>query len=114
MRKFSQSQKGMTLIELMIALVLGLVVTSAVIEIFISSKQMYRVQDARARLQENGRYAIQHLTNNIRSAGYSGCATRAASVPVTNTLNNSGDFLWDFQQGYKVSKLQELACGRRL
>ena len=51
------------------------------------------------RLHENGRYAIQYLTNNIRSAGYSGCATRAASLPVTNTLNNSGDFLWDFATG---------------
>ena len=49
MRKFSQSQRGMTLVELMIALVLGLVVTSAVIEIFLSSKQMYRVQDAPTR-----------------------------------------------------------------
>ena len=99
MRTFSQSQKGMTLVELMIALVLGLVVTSAVIEIFISSKQMYRVQDARARLQENGRYAIQYLTNNIRNAGYNGCATRGGSVPITNTLNDSGDYFWDFATG---------------
>jgi len=99
MRRFSQSQKGMTLVELMIALVLGLVVTSAVIEIFLGSKQMYRLQDARARLQENGRYAIQHLTNNIRNAGYNGCATRGGSVPITNTLNTSGDYLWDFATG---------------
>ncbi|OUR65235.1 pilus assembly protein PilW [Methylophaga sp. 42_25_T18] len=99
MRTFSRSQKGMTLVELMIALVLGLVVTSAVIEIFIGSKQMYRVQDARARLQENGRFAIQFLSNNIRNAGYNGCATRGGSVPITNTLNNSGDFLWDFATG---------------
>ena len=99
MRKYSQSQKGMTLVELMIALVLGLIVTSVVIEIFLSSKQMYRVQDARARLQENGRFAVQFLSKNIRNAGYNGCATRGGSVPITNTLNNSGDYLWDFATG---------------
>jgi len=105
----TQTQRGMTLIELMIALVLGLVVTGVVIEIFLSSKQMYRVQDARARLQENGRYAIQQLANNIKNAGYKGCATRSASVPVTNTLNDSNQYLWNFAigiQGFDASGAQ--------
>ena len=91
-----QSQKGMTLVELMIALVLGMVVTGAVIEIFISSKKMYRIQDARARLQENGRFAIQHLVSNIRNSGYRGCARRNSIV---NTLNDSNTHLWDFTSG---------------
>lgn len=97
----SQKQKGMTLVELMIALVLGLIVTGVVIDMFLSTKQMYRVQDARARLQENGRYAIEHLAKQIRKAGYGGCATRSANQSdtslVTNTLNTA--YLWDFATG---------------
>jgi len=100
MIKQAQSQKGISLVELMIAMILGLVLMAGIIEIFISSKQMYRVQDARARLQENGRFAMQLLTNKIRVADYNGCNTRAASVStngaITNTLNNSSDYVWNF------------------
>jgi len=96
-----QKQKGMTLVELMIALVLGLIVTGVVIDMFLSSRQMYRVQDARARLQENGRYAIEHIAKQIRNAGYSGCATRSANQSdtslITNTLNTA--YQWDFETG---------------
>lgn len=98
-----QVQNGLTLVELMIALVLGLLVTGVVIEIFITTKQMYRVQDARARLQENGRYAIQHLVDNVINAGYKGCARRNG---IKNKLNNSNQYLWDFSigvQGFDAS-----------
>lgn len=98
-----QTQKGLTLVELMIAIVLGLLVTGVVIEIFVTTKQMYRVQDARARLQENGRYAIQHLVDNVINAGYKGCARRHG---ITNALNNSNQYLWDFSigmQGFDAS-----------
>lgn len=95
----SQHQLGFSLVELMIALVLGLIVSGAVIEIFLNSKQMYRVQDERARLQENGRYAIELLSSNIRTAGYRGCATRSGVTTATNTLNDNTDYLWNFATG---------------
>tara|TARA_R110002050_G_scaffold1244_4_gene8636 strand:+ start:68966 stop:69988 length:1023 start_codon:yes stop_codon:yes gene_type:complete len=91
-----RSQKGISLIELMVAMLLGLILTLGIIEIFISSKQMYRVQDARARLQENGRFAVQLLADKIKVVDYNGCNSRSASVSITNTLNNSSDYLWNF------------------
>lgn len=95
-RHNKHGQRGLSLIELMIAMVLALVVIAAVIEIFLGARQMYRVQDANARIQENGRYAMQVLTNGIIDAGYFGCATRSG-VEVNNTLNTPNDYLWNFE-----------------
>ena len=53
------NQKGFALIELMIGLVLGLFVTGIVITVFMQSKRSYNQDDEIARLQENGRYALQ-------------------------------------------------------
>jgi len=101
-----QKQAGLSLIELMIALVLGLLITAMVLEIFINNQQMYRVQDARARMQENGRYAINYISDVIRQSAYMGCATRSSSIPTNNTLNNATDYLYDFStpiQGFNAA-----------
>lgn len=89
-----QRQKGLSLVELMVALVLGLIVVGTVLEIFISSRQVYRVQDAKARLQENGRYAMHVLSKSIMDSGYLGCASRSG-LEITNTLPSP----WDFDTG---------------
>ncbi len=63
-------QKGFSLVELMIALVVGLMLTAGVIRIFIANKQTYRVADANARIQENARFAIEILGRHLRLTGY--------------------------------------------
>jgi len=69
---FKRSQ-GLSLVELMVALVLSLVIGAAVMQMFLSSKTTYRVQDAMSRLQENGRFAVGLLAAESRMAGYMGC-----------------------------------------
>lgn len=64
------TQRGLTLVELMIAMVVGLLLLSGVIQIFLSSKQSYRLQEGFSRLQENGRFAMDVLTLNLRHAGF--------------------------------------------
>lgn len=68
-------QKGLTLIELMIALVLGLLLVAGTIQVFVSNKQTARVTEAHSRIQENARFALEILSRDIRAAGYSGCRT---------------------------------------
>ncbi len=79
-------QTGFSLVELMVAMVLGLVLTGGVINIYISSKQTYRMQDNQSRLQENGRFALQYLTKDLRMAGYTGC-NNMDNIPITNIAN---------------------------
>lgn len=64
-------QSGLSLIELMIALVLGLVVVSAVFNTFLGSSRSARFSQGLGQLQENGRYGITTLQRGIRMAGYS-------------------------------------------
>jgi type IV pilus assembly protein PilW len=52
-----------------------------VAQIYLSSKQAYRVQEALARVQENGRIAMEFLTKDIRMAGFQGCANIEMIVP---------------------------------
>lgn len=70
MPRYSQ---GLSLVELMVALVLSLVIGAAVIQMFLASKTTYRLQDAMARVQENGRFAVSFLASDIRMAGFMGC-----------------------------------------
>jgi len=66
-------QTGMTLIEIMIALLIGAFLLGGVLQIFINSKQTNRMQESLSRLQENGRFALDFLAKDIRIAGYWGC-----------------------------------------
>lgn len=68
--KVKRPERGVTLVELMIALVLGLVLIIAIGSIFVGSRQTYRVQEAFSQVQENGRLAHYLLNNVIRLAGY--------------------------------------------
>lgn len=87
-------QQGMTLIELLIAMLLGAFLLGGVIQIFVNTKQTYRMQESLSRLQENGRFAMEFLTYDIRMAGFLGCFSR--NLEVFNALNNPTDYLYNF------------------
>jgi type IV pilus assembly protein PilW len=67
-----QQQLGLTLVELMIAMVIGLVLVGGVIQIFIANNQTYRVTENMSRMQENGRFALDIMGKIIRTAGFRG------------------------------------------
>jgi type IV pilus assembly protein PilW len=63
-------QAGLTLLELMISLSLGLLLLTGIGTIYVGSNQTYRVQEQNARIQEAGRFALDILGRSIRQAGY--------------------------------------------
>lgn len=75
-----QLNKGFTLVELMVATLLGAFLLSGLVQIFSSAKQTYKVQENLARLQENGRFAIDTMTQDIRLADYWGCSPTPPSI----------------------------------
>jgi type IV pilus assembly protein PilW len=91
------SQRGLTLIEVMVAITISLFLLGGVIQVFSSNKQVYRVQDASARIQESGRFALHFLIRDIRMADFWGCL---GSFPdVNNHLNNNTDNPFDLSSG---------------
>jgi type IV pilus assembly protein PilW len=94
-------QHGFSLVELMVSIVLGLIIMAGVLSIFFSSKITYFTNQKTARIQENGRVALDFVTHDIRSAGYQGCAR---GVPFNTTLANSANLLWRYvfpMQGFE-------------
>ena len=86
-----QGQAGLTLVEMMVAMAVGLILLAGVVQIFASNKQTYRIQDATSRLQENGRFAVDMLRRDIRMAGFWGCNSNITHV--TSNLNNPGNYV---------------------
>jgi type IV pilus assembly protein PilW len=89
-------QRGLSLVEIMVALAVGAVLLTGVIQIYASTKATYRLQDNLARLQENGRFALDFLTRDVRMAGYHGCSNFGE---ITNTLNNPSSLEHNFTVG---------------
>lgn len=92
--KTSSNQQGMTLIEIMIALLIGAFLLTGIIQIFISSRQSYRMQENMSRLQENGRFALEFLTRDIRMTGFWGCLSPTSpdnDIAGTNDNATNGD-----------------------
>lgn len=79
------AQSGFSLIELMIALVLGLVVIGGATAVFLSNKQSYRSNLALGQIQENSRIAFEMMSRDIRQAGLTGCGNLGR---VANILSN--------------------------
>ena len=71
-------QAGLSLVELMIALVIGLVLMLGVTQVFIASQAASRLAEGVARAQENGRFALEFLERDIRMAGHMGCVNDQA------------------------------------
>ncbi len=67
-------QQGVSLIELMIAMALGLAIVAAVGYVYVSGAGGYKVQDAQSRLQESARFVIDTVSRDVRMAGFFGCA----------------------------------------
>ena len=67
-----KQQYGFSIVELMVAMLIGLILMLGVTQLYVSSKQTARTNTALARVQETGRFAIETLSYSIRNAGYKG------------------------------------------
>jgi type IV pilus assembly protein PilW len=74
-----REQKGFGLIELMISITLGILLSTAVIQVFLATNSSSKVQDSIAVIQENARFAMRLLAREIRMAGYMGCSSVGAA-----------------------------------
>jgi len=102
---------GMSLVELMIAMVIGLIVMLGVVQVFSASREAYRLSEGLARVQENSRFAMDSLQRDLRMAGHFGCINDQAHTlqnpgSLYSTLNISANPSLDFThsiQGYEAN-----------
>lgn len=93
----NNKQNGLTLIEILVAMVIGLFLLAGVMQIFLGSQQSYRLQENLSRMQENGRFAMDFITRDIRMAGSTGCVE---INNIKNMLNSDPNLPFnDFGEG---------------
>jgi type IV pilus assembly protein PilW len=78
-------ERGFSLVELMVSMVVALVVMAAALRVFVGMNESFRLEDALSRLQENARYGFEAIALDARQAGFTGCITT-----VNNLLNPAG------------------------
>ena len=84
-------QRGVTLVELMVALVLGLVVSGAALALFMTNKQVYTASENLDRLQEASRTAFELMARDVREADGNPCNNE---ITLVNGLKDNATYAW--------------------
>jgi type IV pilus assembly protein PilW len=93
----ARRSRGFTLVDMLVGSALGLLIVGLIGGLYLNSKQLTRINESVARLQENGRFIVQQLDDNLRMAGFSGCAG-VSNAPV-NVLNGATTYPYQFDVG---------------
>ena len=77
------NQRGITLIEMMVAITVGLILLAGIIELFVTNKQAYRIQEGTNVLNENARYLLNQFDYDLRMVGHWGGVLRGGGASGT-------------------------------
>jgi type IV pilus assembly protein PilW len=94
-----QRTAGFSIIELMVAVVLALIVSGAVISVFVGSRSAYQATSGVAAVADGGRVALDFIEESARTAGFMECnhATTNTSLTILNTI--ASNLAYDFSHG---------------
>jgi len=85
----NKSQQGVTLVELMVSMLVGVVLLSGVVAVYTGSKQTYGARGGMSALQENGRIAIKRLQRGVLPAGYPKNSGREPIISEASQVTNA-------------------------
>ncbi|MFT4797681.1 MAG: type IV pilus assembly protein PilW [Candidatus Azotimanducaceae bacterium] len=95
-RRHKRSVKGFSLVELMIALALGSVVTAGVVQLFVANSETHTLLIGQSRMQESARFALDFVGRQVRQAGYRGCFSGNANLLTSMGPNNAPFIPYEF------------------
>jgi type IV pilus assembly protein PilW len=104
----TRTQRGFTLIEVMVAMTIGLIISALVVTIFSASSSTYKAADTLGALQETGRVALENIDRDVQMAGFRGCNSNnvESSGPLMNVIAAPTTFANDLGtaiQGYEYT-----------
>ena len=106
--RLRRRQQGLSLVELMISLTMGAMITAGVVRLFSANSEAYRVLQGQARMQESARFAMEFLRRDVENAGRLGCNSNLDPDDATFYFNQVAlppPFEYDihtaFVQGYE-------------
>ena len=77
------SNRGLSLVEMMISLAIGSVLTIGVVGLFTANSETYNTLQGQTRLQESAGFALETISRDLQRAGYRGCFSSGASTYFT-------------------------------
>lgn len=80
--------RGVSLIEMMIALAIGSFLILGLVRVFSASRTAYQLSEGVSRVQENGRFAIEFIQRDLRMVGHMGCVNDQAHMQNVGALAN--------------------------
>lgn len=80
--------RGVSLIELMIALAIGAFLMLGLVRVFSASRTAYQLSEGISRVQENGRFAIDFIQRDLRMVGHMGCVNDQAHLQNAGAWQN--------------------------
>lgn len=90
----AKAASGFTLIELMVAMLLGLIVIGGVTSVFLANQQVYRTNAALGDVQNGTRMSFEMLAQNIREAGLVGCGNNGQVANLLPESPKNGGTAW--------------------
>ena len=82
-------QRGLSLVELMIAMVIGIALTAGMVTVFSGSKRSSQLNATLTELQESARFSMGTMISDIRLAGFQGCAPASSDGTSATILGNN-------------------------
>ncbi len=100
--------RGLTLVELMVALALGVLLSAAMVNAYVVAKRHYFHEEQIARLQENGRYALRLLTRELDMVGFWGGATDIQALSPESVDGDCGDQPWALEASNSLDFIDDV------
>ena len=90
-------QHGLSLVELMVSITIGLILILGMSSLLLQNKQTYYVNSSTQQVQQNSRFVLHTLKSAIRHAGYSSYYADLSEASIDNILSDKNNFLWDIK-----------------
>ncbi|QSP96126.1 PilW family protein [Marinobacter salinisoli] len=107
-------QQGLSIVELMVAMTLGLILTAGLAQIFVSNSKSFTVTEASMRLQETARMTTEFLNRSVRNADYWGCIPRdnvANKLDENHPAYQASEALFSYSEGFMAYQSDGTALG---
>ncbi len=102
-------QKGLSLVEVMIAMVIGSVITAGVIQLFVANSETHRLMIGQSRMQESARFALEFIGRSVRQAGYRGCFS--SNDELHTTIDPVGNIPYEYNLNIGVEGYEATGVG---
>jgi type IV pilus assembly protein PilW len=102
-------QKGLSLVEVMIAMAIGSVITVGTVQLFVANSETHRLMLGQSRMQESARFSLDFIARSIRQAGYRGCFSNNEAL--STTIDPADNLPYEFDLRFGVQGFDSSGVG---